>query len=70
MEIARKPDGSLELTINRVITDGSFMIENAPSPAGPWADGTPVPVTAPEWNHRVTVPHSGNAGFFRLRYSR
>lgn len=70
MTIGRMPDGNLELTINRVITEGTFMIETAPSPAGPWADGTPVTVAAPAWNHAVTVPMSGNLGFFRLRYSR
>ncbi len=69
LSIKTAPDGSLELTINRVITEGTFMIETAPSPAGPWVDGTPVTVTAPEWNHTVTVPKGGNSGFFRLRYS-
>jgi uncharacterized repeat protein (TIGR02543 family) len=70
MSIGRRADNSLELTINRVIPDGTFMIETAPSPAGPWANGTPVMVAVPEWNHRVAVPGSGNTRFFRLRYSR
>jgi hypothetical protein len=61
--------GSLILTINRVIQDGTFTLETAASPAGPWVGEIPVPVAAPAWNHEVTVPMTGDIGFFRLRYS-
>ncbi len=69
MTIRSAPGDDVELIINRVITEGTFTLEAAPSPAGPWDDRIPVPVTAPGWNHAVTVSRTGTSGFFRLRYS-
>ena len=62
-------DGNLVLTINRVVPDGTFTLESAASPAGPWVGAIPVVVEAPQWDHDVTVPVAGPRGFFRLRYS-
>ncbi len=59
----------LILTINRVIPEGTFTLETALAPAGPWAGEIPVPVVAPASDHEVTVPRTGNTGFLRLRYS-
>jgi hypothetical protein len=61
--------GDLILTINRVITGGTFTLETATSPAGPWDGEIPVPVTIPEWNYELSVPKTGTLGFLRLRYT-
>jgi autotransporter-associated beta strand protein len=69
LAIRNGEEGSLILTINRVIQDGTFTLETAASPAGPWGGEIPVPVATPAWNHEVTVPMTGDIRFFRLRYS-
>jgi hypothetical protein len=68
LSIRRSGSGDLILKINRVIAEGTFTLETASSPAGPWDGEIPVAVIAPEWDHEVTLPVAGNIGFFRLRY--
>ena len=69
LAIRRGAEGYLVLTINRVIAEGSFVLETSGSPAGPWDGEIPVPVEAAAWNHEVPIPITGNIGFLRLRYS-
>lgn len=61
--------GNVRVILNRVIPEGTFVLETATSPAGPWGGDIPVPVTAPEWNHEVPVPMTAQPRFFRLRYT-
>ncbi len=68
MTIHRDAAGELILTINRVITKGTFLLERSNSPAGPWDEGTIVPVISAASDHELTAPVGAESGFFRLRY--
>ncbi|WP_035608596.1 LamG-like jellyroll fold domain-containing protein [Haloferula sp. BvORR071] len=55
------------LSLNRVVTVGSFTLQAAEDPNGPWTS-TPVPVSADENNHEITVPRIGTNRYFRAVY--
>lgn len=63
-------DGGYLFTINRVISEGEFLLQEAPSPGEPWAPSTVQPVvTGRADGFSLTIPpFSEPHRFYRIRY--
>jgi hypothetical protein len=58
-----------QLLINRVVTEGEFVIEASENPAGPWQDLQTLAIEAEGNDHPVELAIPSGKRFFRLRYT-
>ncbi|BCU76537.1 LamG-like jellyroll fold domain-containing protein [Luteolibacter sp. LG18] len=58
---------TVHLRLNRVIVTGTFALQSADSPAGPWTE-TPVTVGADGYDLAIDVSRSGVKRFYRAVY--
>ncbi|MFD0895876.1 autotransporter-associated beta strand repeat-containing protein [Luteolibacter ambystomatis] len=61
--------GNRHFRLSPAVTSGSYQLEMADSPAGPWSATYPVPISNATATYEFDLPSSYGRRFFRLRYT-
>lgn len=69
LSIAMSATGTPILTLNRVVTAGTFHIQSSTTLTNDWVDLSPLTIPEAQTNFSVSLPFDGNRRFYRAVYT-